>query len=51
VGTTSFCNEDHAPTAFPQPTGQLFVGYIQDNFGGSAFAIDELKIWSYAKTN
>jgi concanavalin A-like lectin/glucanase superfamily protein len=50
VGTSLLCGENHTPVAFPQPTQPFYVGYIQDNFGGSAFAIDELKIWNWAKT-
>jgi hypothetical protein len=50
VGSSSMCGEDHRPDRFPRPT-ELLVGFIQDNFGDSGFAIDELKIWNYARAN
>lgn len=49
VGSPSFCGEEHHPDRFGRPT-ELLVGFIQDNFAGSAFAIDELKIWNYARS-
>jgi hypothetical protein len=48
VGTSAICGEDHRPDDFPQPLTFL-VGHIQDNFGGSAVLLDDLKIWNYAK--
>ena len=50
VGTSTFCGESHRPARFG-PATDFFVGFIQDNFGGSAMAIDELRIWNYARTN
>jgi hypothetical protein len=50
VGTSSICGQNHTPTSFPEPS-ELLIGVIQQNFAGSAVAIDELKVWNYAKSD
>jgi hypothetical protein len=52
VGSPLICGEDHNPHTFPPLTqGSFVVVTSPNNAIGGSVVIDDLKIWSYAKTD